>query len=70
MNPSNRQLDRKNQDQSTFDPKTAITLNLLQEDQWDLSHSEKKPITAKCSMFDHRLVHHPLSQYHEVYVKK
>ena len=64
MNPSNQQLGHKNQDQYR---KTAMTPNLLQEDQWDLSHSEKEPATAKCPLFEHRLVHHSLSQYHEAY---
>ena len=47
MNPSNQQLGHKNQGQSAFDLETSIALNLLQEDQWDLSHSEKKPTAGK-----------------------
>ena len=67
MNPSNQQLDYKNQDQSAFDPKTAIALNLLQENHLNFSHSENELATAKYFLFDHGLVHHPLSQYHEAY---
>ena len=67
MNTSNEQLDHKNQDQSAFDPKTAIVLNLLQENHLNLSHSENELAATKYSLFDYELVHHLLSQYHEAY---
>ena len=67
MNPTNRRLGHKNQDQSAFDPKTAIVLNLLQENQLNLPHSKSEPVATKYSLFDHKLVHHPLSHYQEAY---
>ena len=67
MSPSNQQLGHKNQDQSTFVPKTAIALNLLQENQWNLSRSKSEPSAAKYPLFDHKLVHYPSSKYHEGY---